>query len=43
MADLPKDQRTKTTISTVVLADVKEFEPQKSQTKPSLGFKIGGE
>ncbi|MDP2724596.1 MAG: AAA family ATPase [Bacteroidales bacterium] len=43
MADLPQAQRTSQAMVTVLLADVKEFEPQKSLNKPSLGFKFNGD
>ncbi|PIY34478.1 MAG: hypothetical protein COZ08_01670, partial [Bacteroidetes bacterium CG_4_10_14_3_um_filter_42_6] len=43
MADLPQAQRTSQAMVTVMLADVKEFEPQKSLNKPSLGFKFNGD
>ncbi len=43
MADLPKAKRTPETMSTVILSDVQEFTPQKNQSKPSLGFKLGGD
>jgi SpoVK/Ycf46/Vps4 family AAA+-type ATPase len=39
MADLPISKRTSDVVSTVILSDVKEFEYQKLQTKPTLGFR----
>ena len=43
MADLPKAQRTESAISSVILADVKEFVYTKTPHKPTLGFKTARE
>lgn len=43
MADTPREQRTPELMKTVTLSDVGEFIPRKTNDKPSLGFKIGGE
>ncbi|QGY47497.1 AAA family ATPase [Maribellus comscasis] len=40
MADLPMSKRTSDVISKITLSDVQEFEYQKLQTKPTLGFKL---
>jgi SpoVK/Ycf46/Vps4 family AAA+-type ATPase len=40
MADLPKAKRTADVISKVILGDVQEFEFDKNQNKPGLGFRI---
>jgi hypothetical protein len=40
MADLPKSERTKEVMSTLVLTDVQEFQPEELKTnRPGLGFK----
>ena len=40
MADLPKDKRTKEMMSTLILADVQEFQPEELNTgRPGLGYK----